>query len=65
MPSVLIFAMHLLLSELRMNPIAFEMKLLKFLQFKGSVCFVQSAQLAYEFSMQQLRTLHHPAFVFS
>ena len=57
--------MHAGRSEPRINPMNFEMKLLNFLQSRGSENSVQSAQLLYPCSMLQERTLHQDALEFS
>jgi hypothetical protein len=65
MPSDFIWHMQALLSERRKKLIAFEIGLLKYLQFLGFSNVLQSAQDRYIFSIQQLLTLHHVALLLS
>jgi hypothetical protein len=61
----LICPMHAALSDRNINAKALEMKLLNSLQSFGSEIFLHSAQEMYRLSMQQDRTLHQVAFIFS
>jgi len=63
-PMLLILSMHAALSERRMKPTIFDMKLLYFLHVLWLLC-VQSAQEASCCSKLQLRTLHQLALAFS